>query len=82
MRLEMASSWLRFDVDVEPRKSDSPAPRSPRWYGEQDENGVDLSIIRENFKRTVEERLRRAEAGRNNTLWLKRHVRIDAAKSA
>ena len=31
------------------------------WYGEQDENGVDLSLIRENLKLTPLERLRRME---------------------
>ena len=29
----------------------------PHQYGEQDENGVDLSLIRENLKLTPEQRL-------------------------
>ncbi len=31
--------------------------RLTRGYGDQDENGVDLSLIRENLKRTHEERV-------------------------
>jgi len=31
------------------------------WYGEQDENGVDLSLIRENLRLTPEERLLRGD---------------------
>jgi hypothetical protein len=42
----------------------------PRSYGEQDENGVDLSLIRENLKRTPEERLDRAYRARLNALEL------------
>ena len=34
--------------------------RDPKWYGEQNENGVDLSLIRENLRLT-----RGAEARRN-----------------
>jgi hypothetical protein len=36
----------------------------PRAYGEQDENGVDLSLIRENFRLSYEERIRKADAAR------------------
>jgi len=32
----------------------------PNYYGEQDENGIDLSLIRENLKLTPLERIRRA----------------------
>jgi len=34
----------------------------PNYYGEQDENGIDLSLIRENLKRSPLERIRRAAA--------------------
>ncbi len=34
----------------------------PNWYGEQDENGIDLSLIRENLKLTPLERIRKAES--------------------
>jgi hypothetical protein len=32
----------------------------PHCYGEQDENGIDLSLIRENLKLTPLERIRKA----------------------
>ena len=35
--------------------------QSPFWYGEQDANGVDLSLIRENLKLTFEQRLANLE---------------------
>jgi len=40
----------------------------PGYYGEQDENGVDLSVIRENLKLTPLERIRRADAARRQAL--------------
>jgi hypothetical protein len=42
----------------------------PHYYGEQDENGVDLSLIRENLKLTPEQRLARGSRGRKNALRL------------
>ncbi len=33
----------------------------PSWYGEYDENGVNLTVIRANLKRTPEQRLRRGD---------------------
>lgn len=44
-------------MNDEPRKLPPPPPRFP----EQDENGVDLSLIRENLKLSVSERLRKAD---------------------
>ncbi len=44
--------------------------RDPKWYGEQDENGVDLSLIRENLKLTPEERLRQGDDARESALEL------------
>jgi hypothetical protein len=38
--------------------------RDPPWYGEQDENGVDLSLIRANLRLTPEDRLLKGDAGR------------------
>jgi hypothetical protein len=35
--------------------------KDPLWYGEQDENGVDLSLIRENLNLSPVERLRRGD---------------------
>ncbi len=48
---------------------------SPTWYGEQDENGVDLSLIRENLKLPPLERLRRAEQGLLGALRLREYGR-------
>ena len=42
----------------------------PTNYGEQDENGVDLSLIRENLKLTPTQRLRKAEQARRGALRL------------
>ena len=44
----------------------------PRWYGEQDENGVDLSLIYENLRLTPHERLVKGSNGRRNALRLLR----------
>ena len=49
--------------------------RDATYYGEQDENGVDLSLIRENLKLTPRERIRRADAGRRQALRLMEHAR-------
>ena len=42
--------------------------QSPNWYGEQDENGIDLGIIRENLRLSIEERLAKASCGRRSVL--------------
>ena len=42
----------------------------PHSYGEQDENGIDLSLIRENLELTPLERIRRGDAGRRQALFL------------
>ncbi len=53
----------------------------PHCYGEQDENGVDLSLIRQNLRLTPEERLLRGDHARRGVLELQRHARrIDAAQ--
>jgi hypothetical protein len=49
--------------------------RDPKWYGEQDENGVDLSLIRDNLKRTPLERLRRGAKATRDALRLRELVR-------
>jgi hypothetical protein len=43
----------------------------PHYYGEQDENGVDISLIRRNLALTAEERLRRGSIARKNMLRLR-----------
>ena len=52
----------------------------PRWYGEQDENGVDLSLIRENLKLTPEERLRRMEQEAEAAMELRKGGREERMK--
>lgn len=42
----------------------------PDYSGEQDENGIDLSLIRENLKLTPLERIRKADAARRQALRL------------
>jgi len=56
--------------------------RSPTWYGEQDENGVDLSLIRENLKLTPEERLRQGDVYAGSTLRLMEHARRSRQEQA
>jgi hypothetical protein len=51
--------------------------RDPHWYGEQDENGVDLSLIKENLALSYEERLIRGDRGRRSALELRKHVRTE-----
>jgi hypothetical protein len=54
----------------------------PLWYGEQDENGVDLSLIRENLKLSPEERLIRGDRARYSTLTLMEHGRRHREENA
>ena len=49
--------------------------RSPTWYGEQDENGVDLSLIRANLKLTPTERLLQGDRCRRSALRLMEYGR-------
>jgi hypothetical protein len=52
--------------------------KDPLWYGEQDENGVDLSLIREQLKLTPTERVRRMDRARLDSIRLRLHGRIIA----
>jgi hypothetical protein len=47
--------------------------RDPLWYGEQDENGVDLSLIRHALTLTPEQRLLRGDGGRRSALQLRQY---------
>ena len=49
--------------------------RSPTGLPQQDENGVDLSLIRENLKLTPVERVRRADRARRDALRLMEYGR-------
>jgi hypothetical protein len=44
-------------------------------YGLQDANGVDVSLIYENLRRTVDERVRRLDRARRDVLWIRANVR-------
>ena len=56
--------------------------RQPLWYGEQDENGVDLSLIRENLKLTPHERLLRGDHARRSALRLLEYGRRQREEDA
>jgi hypothetical protein len=45
------------------------------WYGEQDENGVDLSLIRAQLELTPTQRLRMMDHETTAMLELRNHVR-------
>lgn len=47
----------------------------PHYYGEQDENGTDLSLIRENLRLSPMERVRKADMARRQTLVLMEYAR-------
>ena len=49
--------------------------KDPLWYGEQDENGVDLSIIRANLRKCPTDRLRDADRGTLDLLRIRANVR-------
>lgn len=49
--------------------------RDPLWYGEQDDEGVDLSLIRELLKLSPVERIRRADRARRAALRLMEYGR-------
>ena len=42
----------------------------PHYYGDQDENGIDLSLIRENLKLSPLERLRKGSRARRSAMEL------------
>jgi hypothetical protein len=47
----------------------------PNHYGEQDETATDLSLIRENLRRSPEERLVRDDEAVRGVLFLQEHAR-------
>jgi hypothetical protein len=49
--------------------------QDPLYYGEQDENGVDLSLIRENLKLTPEERLIKGDKARRAAIEMREKAR-------
>jgi hypothetical protein len=56
--------------------SDVPLPPCPKpTFPEQDENGVDLSLIRENLRLSPVERLRRGDEMRRQMLLIRENAR-------
>jgi hypothetical protein len=51
----------------------------PLWYGEQDENGVDLSLIRANLDLSPEERLLKGDHCRRGALELRKYGELHRA---
>ena len=54
----------------------------PHWYGEQDENGVDLSLIEVNLRLSPTERLRRGDKATSDAFWLREHAREQPTSEA
>ncbi|MBC8134377.1 MAG: hypothetical protein H8F28_00640 [Fibrella sp.] len=49
---------------------------NPDYWGDQDENGIDITRLRENLSLTPTQRLRKMDAGRNAIHWM-RNVRAN-----
>ena len=60
----------------------TPDPRAPSIAWDQDENGVDLTLIRENLRRTPTERIRRSDRARRDALRLLEYGRRNREKRA
>jgi hypothetical protein len=58
------------------------APSDPLWYGEQDENGTDLSLIRYNLSLSPEERLLQGDRACDSTLRLMEYGRRQRERGA
>lgn len=50
-------------------------PKPKPTFPEQNADGVDLSLIRSNLQSSVEQRIRRADAGRSMVQKLQRHTK-------
>lgn len=63
-----------------PTSGETPLPPPPLHvrlnYGEQNADGVDLSLIRENLRLSVDERLAKADRARDSVLALRRYTRV------
>jgi hypothetical protein len=84
--LRLVGLWSHDDNyntdDMQINDNASLLPTDPRWYGEQDANGVDLSLIRENLKLTPRERLLRGDRARRNALQLLEYGRRQREETA
>ena len=67
-------------VSTSPPRSENAT--GPHYYGEQDENGIDLSLIRENLRLTPLERVRKHDAVRQQILKLLEYGRRHREDSA
>ena len=56
--------------------------RNATYYGEQDENGVDLSLIRANLRLTPTQRVRQAERAARDTQRLMENARRNRQEQA
>ena len=63
-------------------KEDSNNRTDAYWKSIQDENGVDMTIILANLRRTPLERLRLADAGRRSALRLMEAGRLNREQRA
>lgn len=70
--LQRSSMWpeRRYNMDMSEELTGMKRFFGPGYYGEQDENGIDLSLIRENLKLTALERIRKGDAARRQALLL------------
>ena len=64
-----------FRYNLDRSEEHSQPTRSQLDYGEQDENGIDLSLIRENLRLTPLERIRKAEQVMDEVLRLQEYGR-------
>ncbi len=69
VRANMGLAYTQYMV-LSSNSNEGSEPHGPLWYGEQDANGVDLSLIRENLKLTPSERLLRGDRARRSALRL------------
>ena len=67
---------------MESDPEDRIVPVNSASYGEQDENGVDLSLIRESLKLTPLERLRKADRAWRDAVRLMEYGRRNREKPA
>lgn len=64
------------------RPKPEPGAAGNSWASIQDENGVDLTLIRANLKLTPQERLERADTARRQAEYILSHARrIDPSAS-
>ena len=80
----MPADWIVAPRDVirRPTFSFAAAQTLHTPYGEQDENGTDLSLIRELLRLTPQERLRRGDSATTDMLRVREYARRIEAEPA